>query len=265
MKKRRNIILLLCGLLLVLIALFSIWSWYRSTRITGFFLGADAYYAVPQNTSETISLTFYYQNNDEGVSTTNYITFPGTEWSETVTIDEFSIFEMDEYAGYNRICIQFSLTFTQTGTYRTDCVELHFPDGSYTTYPIGSWIFEAGPECNLLLYNEIISSSDKDAFRYSFNSEQFSTNSKITEIMYGENKVLQSIDGFPLEGNFTIADETPYSLRIICPRLVVEQDGTEMIAYSTTHYAGTIGESEDGIEQARLLAEEERSKLKQAQ
>lgn len=255
MKKRNRLLLAVCFFVFCIIVAAVVTSTLKTNNTDDFFFCSDSFFAVPQNTNTQLSLTFYFDNENNQMSQLSGLSFVERELADNTIVTLLSVTSIEKFEGYNRAAVRFEVNFKKPGIYTESFIETCFSDGSKVVYPIGFWTFDVGVENNSILYNTIISTVNRDIFRYSLDVGEVGTIDKITKIIYGVDMEVYDDDGLPLEGNFSINTETELPLRIIQPKFIYESAGEEKEAYGTPIYLGAMNAGMEDIECVREYCE----------
>lgn len=224
-----------------------------------FFFQYEGYFAAPVSSTLTVAITGFSTEESCAAVFQNAasMSFVG---NDAVHIQEFSIEPHESIGAYSACVVTATLAFETAGVTDATALRVRFQDGSEQTYPIGTWTFDVqdAPDHPELL--NVLSSpvSNRLGNMFPYHYELLDRGASIRSIQYGTDQIayvagggITAYDG-GVDGKLELPGDAP--VRLIRPRITVEQNGEAYSVYGICCYCGALDVTEADIQAAQDAA-----------
>lgn len=224
-----------------------------------FFFQYEGYFAAPVSSTLTVAITGFSTEEAcaavfQNAASTSFV------GNNAVRVKEFSIEPRESIGAYSACVVTATLVFEKSGVTEATALRLQFEDGSEQTYPIGTWTFDVqdAPDHSELL--NVLSSpvSNRVGNVFPYHYELLDQAASIQSIQYGPDQIADVADGGitvydgGADGKLALSGDAP--VRLIRPRITVEQNGETYSVYGICCYCGALDVTEADIQAARDAA-----------
>lgn len=223
-----------------------------------FFFQYEGYFAAPVSSTLTVAITGFSAKEAcaEVFQNAASMSFEG---NDAVRIQKFSIEPHESIGAYSACAVSATLAFETAGVTDATALCVQFQDGSEQTYSIGMWTFDVqdAPDHSELLNVLSSPASNRVGNMFPYHYELLDRAASIRSIQYGPDQIADVADGITVydgvaEGKLALSGDAP--VRLIRPRITVEQNGEAYSVYGICCYCGALDVTEADIQAARDAA-----------
>lgn len=225
--------------------LLSLWGCTAQQEADAFIFQSEGYFAAPVSSTLSVALTGLSTDMAQ-LAVFQNVTSMSFEGTDTVHIKDFRIESREAVAGYSACTMTITLAFDKTGVTEATALRLQFQDGGERSYPIGTWTFDVqdAPDHPELLdvWSSPAATTNGDVFPYHY--ELLDETASIQSIQYGPDQIADpgsggiTVHDSIAEGNLELSGDAP--VRLIRPRIMVEQNGEAYSVYGVCCYCGAM-------------------------
>lgn len=223
-----------------------------------FFFQYEGYFAAPVSSTLTVAITGFSTKEACAAVFQNAASM-SFEGNDAVRIQEFSIEPHESIGAYSACVVSATLAFETAGVTDATALCVQFRDGSEQTYPIGTWTFDVqdAPDHSELLNVWSSPASNQVGNMFPYHYELLDRAASIRSIQYGPDQIADVAGGITVydgvaEGKLALSGDAP--VRLIRPRIKVEQNGEAYSVYGICCYCGALDVTEADIQAAQDAA-----------
>lgn len=223
-----------------------------------FFFQYEGYFAAPVSSTLTVAITGFSTKEACAAVFQNAASM-SFEGNDAVRIQEFSIEPCESIGAYSACVVRATLAFETAGVTDATALCVQFQDGSERTYPIGTWTFDVqdAPDHAELLNVWLSPASNRVGNMFPYHYELLDRAASIRSIQYGPDQIADVADGITVydgvaEGKLALSGDAP--VRLIRPRIKVEQNSEAYSVYGICCYCGALDVTEADIQAAQDAA-----------
>lgn len=223
-----------------------------------FFFQYEGYFAAPVSSTLTVAITGFSTKEACAAVFQNAASM-SFEGNDAVRIQKFSIEPHESIGAYSACAVSATLVFETAGVTDATALCVQFQDGSEQTYPIGTWTFDVqdAPDHAELLNVWSSPASNRVGNMFPYHYELLDRAASIRSIQYGPDQIADVADGITVhdgvaEGELALSGDAP--VRLIRPRIKVEQNGEVYSVYGLCCYCGALDVTEADIQAAQDAA-----------
>lgn len=224
-----------------------------------FFFPCEGYFAAPVSSTLTVAITGF-STEEACAAVFQNATSMSFAGNDAVRVQEFSVEPRESVGAYSACVVTATLAFETAGVTDATALCVQFQDGSEQTYPIGTWTFDVqdAPDHPELL--NVLSSpgANRIGNTFPYHYELLDRAASIRSIQYGPDQIADvagggiTVSDGVADGKLALPGDAP--VRLIRPRITVEQNGEAYSVYGICCYCGALDVTEAEIQAARDAA-----------
>lgn len=230
----------------------------NSETISSFFVWMDSYISLAENSSSSIALTCFFENNKEPFKKEHVygLRFDGIE--DKVQITSFNIEEKESSnlsSKYSSYYFYIDYETLEKGIFQTENILINLSNSESLKYPIGSWIFdidkhEEGEFINTWESPAASQNNSELVYDYKINDSK----AKIEKIWFNIDSYISDESGLLETGTFKILNEEVAPVNYIKTKIELDVDGNHVVAYGKGCYCGASNSESSIIELSKEYA-----------